>query len=43
VRVLAKTRNIGWQISRGVWLFQPDDIEKLRPGLPGRPHKITKM
>lgn len=43
VRALAKSRNIGWQISRGVWLFQPDDVEKLRPGIPGRPHKITKM
>jgi hypothetical protein len=43
VRALAKSRNIGWQISRGVWLFQPDDVGKLRPGIPGRPHKITKM
>lgn len=43
IRVLAKTRNIGWQISRGVWLFTPDDVDKLRPRLPGRPTKITKM
>jgi len=36
VRVLARTRHVGEQIQRGVWLFRPDDVERLRPGKPGR-------
>jgi len=39
IRALAKSRNIGWQVSRGTWLFRPEDIDKLRPGPCGRPPK----
>jgi hypothetical protein len=37
VRAIAKRRGVGWQISRGVWLFRPADVERLRPGDPWRP------
>lgn len=39
VRALARARNVGWQVSRGTWIFRPDDIEKLRPYTAGRPRK----
>jgi len=41
VRALAKARNIGWQVSRGTWVFTPDDVERLRPGPAGRRRQIT--
>jgi len=34
-----KTRfgNFGWQVSSGMWIFIPEEVEQLRPGKPGRP------
>ena len=42
VRALAKTRGVGWQVSRGTWLFRREDIEilQVRPK-PGRPKRET--
>lgn len=37
VRALAKARGVGWQVSRGTWVFLPEDVERLRPGPVGRP------
>lgn len=39
VRALATDRGVGWQVSRGTWLFRPGDIELLRPITRGRPHR----
>ena len=39
VRALARARSAGWQISGGVWLFRPEDIERMRPGKVGCPPK----
>ena len=40
VRALARRRQIGWQVpGTHQWLFTPDEIESLRPGLPGRPSR----
>jgi len=36
VRALARARGVGRQVSRGTWLFRPEDEERLRPGPPGR-------
>jgi predicted RNase H-like HicB family nuclease len=36
VRALAKTRGVGQRYGRSL-LFTQDDIERMRPGLPGRP------
>lgn len=36
VRALAASRQVGWQASRGTWIFRPEDVELLRPGKPGR-------
>jgi hypothetical protein len=38
VRALAVRRKVGTKIPNG-WLFTQADIEKLRPGKPGRPIK----
>ena len=43
VRMLAQARGIGQQIERGVWLFMPDDVERLRPGPRGRRPKEGKV
>lgn len=34
-----KTRfgDFGWQVSSGMWIFIPEEVEQLRPGPPGRP------
>jgi len=37
VRALARARGAGWQVSRGTWVFVPEDVERMRPGPPGRP------
>lgn len=37
VRVLAKHRGVGWQVSRGTWLFSPADVDAMRVRTPGRP------
>lgn len=42
VRALAKARGVGWQVSRGTWIFRPDDVEKLRPYAIGRPRKESR-
>jgi len=39
VRMLAQARGVGQQIERGIWLFRPEDVERLRPGPRGRPKK----
>jgi len=40
VRFLAAERNVGWQVSRGDWVFRAEDVERLRPRPgPGRPRK----
>ena len=40
VQALVKSRpGVGWQVSRGTWLFRRDEIEKLRPRAVGRPKK----
>lgn len=36
VRAIAQRRGIGWLIGRDR-LFRPEDIERMRPGKPGRP------
>ena len=38
VRRLAQHRGLGWQISRGTWLFTPADIDAMRDRRPGRRH-----
>ena len=30
VRTLAERFGVGWQISRGVWLFRPEEVEAMR-------------
>ena len=30
VRALAKSRGVGWQVSRGTWVFIPGDAEAMR-------------
>ncbi len=38
VRYLARERQTGWQVAHGVWVFRPEDVERLRPRPgPGRP------
>ena len=37
IRALAHHRGVGTQISRGVFVFAPSDIERLKPGPVGRP------
>jgi len=37
VRQLAQARGVGWQISRGVWLFRPEDLARMQDRTPGRP------
>ena len=34
-----KTRfgDFGWQVSSGMWIFVPEEVEQLKPGPPGRP------
>lgn len=40
VRYLAAERGVGWQVSRGDWVFRAEDVERLRPRPgPGRPKK----
>lgn len=39
VRALAAARRVGWKVGRGAWVFRPEDVERLRPGPPGRPRK----
>jgi hypothetical protein len=44
VRVIANAQHqrfgIGWQVPRtNQWLFRPEELNSLRPGLPGRPRK----
>ena len=39
VQALAKHRGVGFQISRGVHVFLPSDVDRLRPGPVGRPPK----
>lgn len=34
VRALAKSRGVGWQVSRGTWIFIPSDEEAMRPRRP---------
>ena len=43
IRALAKHRGVGNQISRGVFVFVPSDIERLRPGPIGRPRLKEQM
>lgn len=38
VQALAKRRGIGWSVGRDI-LFRPEDIERMQPGLPGRPSR----
>lgn len=42
VRALAKARGVGWQVSRGTWIFRPNDVERLRPYGVGRPRKVAR-
>ena len=37
VNALAKSRNVGWQVGAGIWLFRPDDIDNMRIRTPGKP------
>ncbi len=37
VQKIAKDRQVGWEVARGIRVFVPDDIERLRPGPVGRP------
>lgn len=39
VRAIAAKRNVGRQLG-GAWFFLPSDVERLRPGKPGRPKKV---
>ncbi len=39
VRALAKARNVGWHPTRAIWLFLPDDVDRLRSRRPGRPRR----
>ncbi len=39
VRALAKSRNVGWQVGQGVWVFRPEDVDLLQERVPGRPKK----
>jgi hypothetical protein len=43
VRALAATRQVGWQAGRGVWVFRPQDVDRLRPGPHGRPRTTTTL
>lgn len=44
VRAIAAHRHerfgIGWKVpgTRGTWLFRPEELDSLRPGLPGNPN-----
>jgi hypothetical protein len=42
VRALARSRGVGWAVNGRAWLFQPEDIERLRPLPPGRPRRISE-
>lgn len=42
VQALANHRGVGFQISRGVHVFLPSDIDRLRPGPVGRPPSKSK-
>lgn len=39
VRQLALSRNLGWQVSRGTWLFRPDDLAIMQERRVGRPKR----
>lgn len=40
VRYLATEHQVGWQVSRGTWVFRAEDVKRLRPRSgPGRPRK----
>ena len=47
VRAIARQRahqNIGWQVpGTSTWLFQPDEVELLRPGPSGRPRVASTI
>lgn len=37
VQALAHSRGVGWQVSRGTWLFRAEDVDAMRDRSPGRP------
>lgn len=36
-RLKSRFGNFGWQIGPGMWVFTPEEVERLRPGPSGRP------
>jgi hypothetical protein len=38
-RLKTKFGDFGWQIGPGLWVFTPEEVERLRPGPSGRPTK----
>lgn len=44
VRQLARSHGVGQQISRGTWVFTPEDLERMRDRRPGTPgHKKNRV